>query len=108
MSGTFSSFGTALSALHYNRALMDVASSNIANSATAGYARRRVEGETVGAPAQPAMWSHYEGSGEGVRVADLHRMTDQFLDSRARYEHGNNSYLQVRSAVLGRFETGIG
>lgn len=108
MSGTLGSFGTALSAMHYNRVLMDVASSNIANSATAGYARRRVEGETVGAPTQAAMWSRYEGAGEGVRVSDLHRMTDQFLDSRARYEHGNNSYLQVRSAVLSRFETSVG
>lgn len=108
MSGTFSSFGTALSALHYNRALMDVASSNIANSATAGYARRRVEGETVGAPAQAAMWSRYEGNGEGVRIADVARQTDQFLDARARYEHGNNSYLSTRSAVLTRFEATLG
>jgi len=108
MAGTFSSFGTALSALNYNRVLMDVASSNIANSATEGYARRRVEGETVGAPAQPAMWSRYEGHGEGVRVAGVNRLTDQFLDARARYEHGNNSYLEVRAAVLTRFETGIG
>lgn len=108
MSGTFSSFGTALGAMNYNRVLMDVASSNIANSATAGYARRRVEGETIGAPAQPAMWSRYEGHGEGVRVAGVDRMTDQFLDGRARYEHGNNSYLEVRAAVLTRFETGVG
>lgn len=108
MSGTFSSFGTALSALNYNRVLMDVASSNIANVSTDGYARRRVEGETIGAPAQPAMWSRYEGQGEGVRIAGVNRMTDQFLDARARYEHGNNSYLSVRSTSLARFETGIG
>lgn len=108
MSGTFSSFGTALSALHHNRVVMDVASSNIANSATQGYVRRRVEAETVGAPAQPAMWSRYQGTGEGVRVADLHRMADDFLDARARHEHGNNSYLQVKRDVLVRFETGVG
>ncbi|GGD21485.1 flagellar hook-associated protein FlgK [Nocardioides daphniae] len=108
MSGTFSSFGTALSALHHNRVLMDVASSNIANSATPGYARRRAEAETVGAPAQPAMWSRYDGAGEGVRTADVVRMTDEFLQSRARYEHGNNSYLSTRAAALTRFEAGIG
>lgn len=108
MTGSFASFNTALTALRYNRVVMDVASGNIANVSTQGYARRRVEGEVVGAPAQPAMWSRYEGAGEGVRVADLNRLTDQFLDTRARYEHGANSYLGVRQSVLERFETGVG
>jgi flagellar hook-associated protein 1 len=107
MSGSFASFSTALSALRYNRVVMDTASSNIANSGTAGYTRRRVESETVAAPGQVAMWSRYEGSGEGVAVAGLQRMTDEFLNSRARTEHANLSYLGVRSTTLGRLETGI-
>lgn len=108
MTGTFSSFNTALSALTYNRIAMDVASGNIANVGTEGYARRRVVGETVGAPAQPAMWSRYEGAGDGVRVSQLQRMTDQLLDVRARREHGNQGYLDIRQAVLERVESGIG
>ena len=108
MSGSFSSFNTALGALHYNRVLMDVASSNIANSGTAGYVRRRAEAETVGAAAQPAMWSRAEYTGDGVRVGDLRRMTDEFLESRSRFEHGNNAYLSTTHQVLSRFETSIG
>ena len=87
---------------------MDVASGNIANVATDGYARRRVVGESVGAPGKPAMWSRYDGHGEGVRVGSLDRMVDPLLDLRARREHGNQSFLDTRAASLARIETGLG
>lgn len=108
MSGTLSSFNTALSALRYNAVVMDVASGNVANVNTEGYARRRVEAQSVGAPAQPAMWSRYESQGDGVRVSGLARLVDPFLDARSRREHGLQSYLDVRQAVLERVETGFG
>ncbi|HEX7716332.1 MAG TPA: flagellar hook-associated protein FlgK [Marmoricola sp.] len=108
MAGTFSSLNSALTALRYNRVAMDVASGNIANAGTDGYARRRVEAESVGAPSRPAMWSRYDGAGEGVAVSGVGRMVDALLDVRARREHGNQSYLDVRQAVLERVETGIG
>lgn len=105
---TFSGLNTALSALRYNRVAMDVASGNIANVGTEGYVRRQINGETVGAPAQPAMWSRYAGAGDGVRVAGIDRMADALLDVRARREHGNQAYLDIRQAVLERVESGIG
>ena len=108
MSGTFSSMGTALSALRYNRVAMDVASGNIANVGTDGYTRRRVEGSSVGAPDVPAMWSRYDGAGDGVRVNGVTRMSDELLNIRSRREHGNQSYLDVRQASLERVEQGIG
>jgi flagellar hook-associated protein 1 FlgK len=108
VSATFASFNSALSALRYNQVVMDTASGNIANVTTEGYARRRVVGEAVGAPVQPAMWSRYEGSGDGVRVASLDRMVDPFLDARARREHANQSYLDTRQATLERVEAGLG
>ncbi len=110
MSGTFSSFNTALGALHYNRALMDVASSNIANSTTEGYARRRVEGETVSSVGQPAMYARPKSptTEEGVQATNVSRVTDEFINSRARFEHGQNSYLSLQSSVLSRFESSIG
>ncbi len=94
MSGTFSSLNTALSAMRYNRVAMDVASGNIANVATDGYARRRVDGASVGAPAQVAMWSRYDGAGDGVTVHGIQRMTDVLLDARVRAEHGNQQLLR--------------
>ncbi len=108
MGGSFGSINTALSALRYHQVVMDTASGNIANVSTDGYARRRVVGEAVGAPAVPAMWSRYEGSGDGVRVGSLDRMVDPLLDSRARREHGSQAYLDTRVDVLARLETGLG
>lgn len=108
MAGTFASLNTALSALRYNRVAMDVASGNIANVGTEGYVRRRVNGETVGAPVRPAMWSRYDGAGDGVAVGNVDRLSDALLDVRARREHGNQKYLDIRQTVLERVESGIG
>lgn len=108
MTGTFSSVNQALTALRYQQVAMDVASGNVANVSSDGYVRRRVAGEAVGAPAQPAMWSRYDGTGEGVRVSGIQRMVDPLLDARARREHGSQAYLDVRQAVLERVETGLG
>ncbi|MDO9495523.1 MAG: flagellar hook-associated protein FlgK, partial [Nocardioides sp.] len=108
MAGTLSSLNTALTALRFNRVAMDVAANNIANATTEGYARRRVEGTAIGAPAQPAMWSRYDGTGGGVATGATERMVDSFLDARARREHGAQSYLDVRAGVLRRVESGIG
>lgn len=108
MAGTLSSLNTALTALRFNRVAMDVAANNIANATTEGYARRRVEGAAVGPPAQPALWSRYDGAGGGVATGATERMVDSFLDARARREHGAQSYLEVRSQVLRRVESGIG
>ena len=108
MSGTLSGFGSALSALRYNRVAMDVASGNIANVGTAGYTRRRVEAETAGAPVVPALWSRTQSYGDGVRVSGLTRMTDDLVVSRQRTEHGNQSYLDMTSQILARVEAGIG
>jgi flagellar hook-associated protein 1 len=108
VSGGFSSLNTALSALRYNRVAMDVAGSNIANVSTEGYARRRVEGATVAGPTKPALWSRYEGAGDGVQVSGITRMTDELLNVRARREHGNQAYLDVRQASLEQIENGVG
>jgi flagellar hook-associated protein 1 FlgK len=108
VSGTFSSVNNALSALRYQQVVMDVTSGNIANVGTDGYSRRRVDGVSVGAPTQPALWSRYDGYGDGVRVGGLSRLVDPLLDARARREHGNQSFLDVRQAVLSRVESGIG
>lgn len=108
MTGTFGSVNNALSALRYHQVVMDVSSGNVANVATEGYARRRVVGEAMGAAVQPAMWSRYEGTGDGVRVGGLDRMVDAFLDARVRREHGNQAFLDTQAATLSRLETGIG
>lgn len=109
MSGTFSSFTTALSALRHHRVAMDVASGNVANAGTAGYARRQVIGQATGAPSVPALWSHWGvGAGDGVRSGPITRMVDPLLDARSRTEHAALSFSDTRAASLVRFETTLG
>src|SRR5689334_8920850 len=108
MTGTFSSLNTALSALRYQRVAMDVAGNNIANVSSEGYVRRRANAVALGAPQQVAMWSRYDGAGDGVSLASVTRMADPFLDTRSRREHGQQSYLDTRATVLDRVESGIG
>lgn len=103
----FSTLGTAMSGLRASRAALDVAANNVANAGTEGYVRRRLETSSVGAPAVPALWSRYDGQGEGVRVDGVQRMTDELLTARVRREHGTQSYLDVRSQSLGRIEGGL-
>ncbi|MDX6300066.1 MAG: flagellar hook-associated protein 1 [Nocardioidaceae bacterium] len=108
MSGTFSSLNGALSALRYNRVAMDVASGNIANAGTTGYARRSAIAQATGAPAVPAIWSRWEGAGDGVEASSVTRMVDPLLDARSRAEHATSSFLDTRSTALSRVETSIG
>lgn len=107
MSGTFSSFNTALSGIRYQQVQLDIASTNITNATTEGYVRRRVVGETAGAAGAPAMWSRSDQVGSGVKVTGVDRMVDPLLDLRARTEHGKQAWLDQQSAVLARVETGI-
>lgn len=107
MTGTFASFNTASSALRFAQVSLDVASSNIANSTTAGYTRRRVEAGAVGAPSVPAMWSRYDGAGDGVTVRSVTRMSDALLDARVRTEHGNQGSLDVQQTGLEQLESGV-
>ncbi|WP_182379553.1 flagellar hook-associated protein FlgK [Nocardioides sp. WS12] len=107
MVGSFGSISTALSALRYNQVALDVAGNNISNASTDGFVRRRVVGESVSSAA-PALWSRYDGHGEGVAVGEVRRLVDPLLDTRVRREHAALSYLESSQAVLARVEEGIG
>ncbi|MDF1605952.1 flagellar hook-associated protein FlgK [Nocardioides sp. YIM 152315] len=107
MSSPFSSLNTALSALRYQQAALDIASTNVANASTEGYVRRRVVGETVGAAAAPAVWSRSNEIGSGVQPSGVQRLVDPLLDMRVRREHGRQSYLDLKGTAMSRVETGI-
>ena len=107
MSATFASFNTALSALRYHQVVMDMASGNIANVSTDGYARRRAVGRDRGRPRRSRRCgAGTTGPATASASAGLDRMVDPFLDVRARREHGNQSYLDTRQATLERVEAG--
>ena len=108
MTGSLSSLNTALTALRYHRVAMDVASNNVANVATEGYTRRRVEAESIGAPNVPATWSTYDGAGGGVRTSGITRIADTLLDTRSRQENASLAELSARATSLARLESGVG
>ena len=107
MAGSFSTLNTALSALRYQQATLDITSTNIANASTEGYVRRRIVGQTVGAAAAPAVWSRSSEIGSGVVATGVDRLVDPLLDTRVRREHARQTYLDLKSAALQRVETGI-
>jgi flagellar hook-associated protein 1 FlgK len=100
MSGTFTGLNTALTSLHAQRRGLDVTGQNIANANTDGYSRQRVTMESVGAPAVPALWSTYQGAGDGVAVTDVLRLRDAFLEARGRIESEKLARLSTRNDTV--------
>ncbi|MCC5949518.1 MAG: flagellar hook-associated protein FlgK [Nitriliruptoraceae bacterium] len=90
---------TGLSGLRAAQTGMDTSSHNIANANTPGYTRQRVE-YAQAAPYRSAVgWI-----GTGVRVEDIARLRDQFLDDRFRTAVGDQAHASVRAEFLGTLE----
>ena len=102
--GDFGAINIALTALQAQRQALDTAGQNIANANTEGYSRQRVDMASMGAPASPAFYSRYTGAGTGVKIEDISRATDHFLEVRAIQEHATDASLNQTKAILGRIE----
>lgn len=83
MSGTFGGLTTALSALYAQRRAIEVTGHNVANANTEGYSRQRVDLQAKAGPVAPALFARWTGAGEGVSVAGISRVRDEFLEQRA-------------------------
>lgn len=101
---SFGSLNTALSGLLTQRRALDTIGHNIANTATEGFSRRRVELVPAGQWAVPSLYSRSSVSGSGVKVAGITRIRDELLESRAIREHGSAQRLGVESSMLSRIE----
>ena len=105
---SFSSLNTALSGLLAHRKSLDTIGHNIANSATEGFSRRRVELSPVGSWTVPSMFSRPGvAPGNGVGVTDITRIRDEFLETRALREHGTSARLTTEATALARLEVAI-
>jgi len=107
VTGTFSGFNTALSALRYQQVAMDVANNNVANVRTDGYVRRRAVAGEVGGSTSPTMYAFYDGHGEGVKTQGVQRLYDALIDARVRRESSKLSYLTTQQTILARVDTAI-
>src|SRR5918992_2625453 len=104
MGSTFGGLSTALSGLHTQRRALELTGQNISNANTEGYSRQRVDMQAASATPVPALHSPYDGVGAGVRVSDVLRMRDGFLESRGRAEHAQSTYLTAQNEMYGRIE----
>ena len=97
MSGLLSTGSSAL--LAFQRALGTV-SHNVANAATPGYSRQRVE--LAARPGQPTTGGYI---GQGVDVASLQRLADGLVFARQIDSSGELGRLQQLSSMAGRVDS---
>lgn len=83
-------FGTGLSSLRALQRALDTTSHNIANVATEGYTRQRVEFTSR----QPEMFGG-NWIGTGVNVAAVRRVYDEYLGTQVRSSGGNLARLEA-------------
>ena len=105
---SMSSLTTALSALYAQRRGLDITGHNIANANTDGFTRQRVDMVANGGPIGAAVYSKWNGVGQGVDVTGLTRLRDAFLDLRSNQEHATQGELTMKQTILSRIELGFG
>ena len=105
---SMSSLTTALSALYAQRRGLDVTGHNIANANTEGYTRQRVDLTANSGPVTAAVYSRWNGTGQGVDVAGISRLRDAFLELRSSQEHSVLGELTTSEQLLNRIELGFG
>jgi flagellar hook-associated protein 1 FlgK len=96
LSSTFTTLEIGKSALMASRHAMDVTGHNIANAATPGYSRQRVSLEPIIQRLPLGMGV----SGMGVKVADIARIRDRFVDAVLRSETEKKAALSIQKEVF--------
>lgn len=97
---TFGALNTAYRGLTAAQQGMNVAGQNIANAATEGYTRQRVQQSAVAAPAQGLNGSGRPEAGQGVSVDSIARLGNSTLDASVRSASAQAGYAVTRSSAL--------
>lgn len=97
---TFGALNTAYRGLTAAQQGMNVAGQNIANAATEGYTRQRVEQSSLAAPARGLFSGGALQPGQGVSVDAIARLGNSFLDGGVRSAGAQAGYAGVRSSAL--------
>ncbi len=96
---TFGALNTAYRGLTAAQQGMNVAGQNIANAATEGYTRQRVQQSSM--PRLPAGCSAGPSeAGHGVSVDGIARLGNSFLDGSVRSAAAQSGYASARSSAL--------
>ncbi|WP_144673258.1 flagellar hook-associated protein FlgK [Arthrobacter sp. U41] len=97
---TFGALNTAYRGLTAAQQGMNVAGQNIANAATEGYTRQRVDQSSLAAPARGLFSGGALQPGQGVSVNAISRLGSSFLDAGVRSAGAQAGYATVRSSAL--------
>jgi len=97
---TFGALNTAYRGLTAAQQGMNVAGQNIANAATEGYTRQRVQQSAIGAPAPGMFTSGTVQTGQGVSVDAIARLGSSVLDASVRSASAQAGYAGMRSTAL--------
>ncbi|KGM13065.1 flagellar hook-associated protein FlgK [Cellulomonas bogoriensis] len=101
---TFSGLSMALSSMIAQRQALEVTGQNISNANTRGYTRQRADMAAVQALTAPSMHSAGMNAGNGVRVSNINRLGDAFLDARLRTETSGAAFQAAQAKALNRLE----
>lgn len=97
---SFSTFNTATTGLSAAQRALDSTSQNIVNSNTPGYSRQRVLLESIGPTTAASFHSGQKAVFGGVRVADVSRIRDAFLEATRAAAGGRQQTLVARTDIL--------
>ncbi|MFA9430946.1 flagellar hook-associated protein FlgK [Egicoccus sp. AB-alg2] len=90
---------TGLTGVRAAQVGIDITGNNVANAATPGYTRQRVE-----LAARPSYQAPGAMIGTGVDISTIGRLRDGFLDARFRSSSADHAAASVRSDLLARLE----
>jgi flagellar hook-associated protein 1 FlgK len=97
---SFSTFNTAVTGLAAAQRSLDSAGQNIVNANTPGYSRQRVLLESMGPAAAASIHSGQRGMFGGVRVADVSRIRDAFLEATRAAAGGRQFAIDAQTDIL--------
>jgi flagellar hook-associated protein 1 FlgK len=97
---SFSTFNTATTGLAAAQRALDATSQNIVNSNTPGYSRQRVLLEAVGPTTAASFHTGQKAVFGGVRVADVSRIRDAFLEATRAAAGARQSAIDSQTDIL--------
>ncbi|HEX7096692.1 MAG TPA: flagellar hook-associated protein FlgK, partial [Acidimicrobiales bacterium] len=103
----FAAIQTALSGLLAHRQALETIGHNVANAATEGYSRRRVDFAAATGGTVPALFSKPRLSGNGVEIVGTTRIRDALLDARVRSEVAAKARLDAEVDAFDRLEMAL-
>lgn len=105
MPSTFDGLHIALSALRAHQRALEVTAHNVANASTPGFSRQQPVLEAA-TPARESVPGQARGTylGRGVRMVQVKRVRDQFLDAQVRADLGLLGRWEIRRDALAKVQ----